>query len=203
MQSKVSFYRHFNKEFFTTDAYDDYLQRFEKQGLGYALRLKKFLNPKKDWKFLDIGCGMGGIVLALRKMGFRAFGTEISPFCFKESPVRQWMEFGDMVNLPFKDNSFNVSICIDVTYYLTKKELKKAIKDLSRITKKYIYIETISRGAKNSKQKINPDPLRKGKSLLTSQQLISLLKKEKFYPLSPLFNKKEKKDFNLVFEKRP
>jgi ubiquinone/menaquinone biosynthesis C-methylase UbiE len=202
MKSKLSFYKNFDKTYYTTGGYDDYLQRFEKQGFDYASKLVKILKPKKSWRFLDVGCGMGGIVLALRKLGYKAWGTEVSPFCLKNSPVKKWIKFGDILNLPFKDNSFEVVLTIDVFCYLNKKEVRQAIKELSRVTKRFLFVETICKASPNANQKTNPDHLRKDKYLLTPKEIIHLLEKEGFQLLGPLFSPAEKVDFNNIFIKK-
>jgi len=200
--NKTIYFRNFDKTYYATGGYDDYLQRFQKQGLDYALRLVKILKPRKSWRFLDVGCGMGGIVLALRKLGFRAWGTEVSPFCLQNSPAKQLIKFGEIRNLCFSDNYFEVLLTIDVFCYLNKRETRLAIKELLRITKRFLYIETICKGSPNSSQKINPDLLRRDRSLLTRKEIIHLLKKEGFHLLGPLFNPEEKIDFNNVFVKK-
>jgi len=188
MKSKLEYFKKFDKEYFSTGGYDDYLERFEAQGLDYAQRLIKTLKPKKSWKFLDVGCGMGGIVLALRKFGFEAWGIEPSQFCLKISPAKKWLKFGDILNLSFKDLSFDATLTIDVLCYLTKNGAKKAIKELSRVIKRFLYLETICQGSPNANQKINPDPLRKDRSLLKEKEIINLLEKENFYLFSSLFS---------------
>lgn len=80
---------------------------------------------------------------------------------------------------------------------------------MSRITKKFLFVETICKDSPNPDQKLNPDPLRKNSSLLKAEEIIYLLKKEKFKILCSLFKpgKKlvlspiEKKDFNFIFKK--
>jgi ubiquinone/menaquinone biosynthesis C-methylase UbiE len=198
---KLKYFEKFNKLFYATGGYDDYLKRFKSQGLDYAERLIKAIKAKKSWRFLDIGCGMGGIVLALRKMGYKAWGTEVSPFCLQNSPAKKWIKLGEICSLPFPNNSFDVVLTIDVLCYLDKNEIKMAVNEFSRINTKFLYLETISKNSPNSKQKINPDSLRKDKFLLNEKELISLLRKKDFQPLSILFNPAEKKDFNYLFLK--
>jgi len=169
--------------------------------LDYALRIVKELKPNLFWRFLDVGCGMGGIVSGLRKLGFKAWGTEVSSFCLRFSPAKKWIRFGDICNLPFADKSFEAVICIDVLYYLTKAESYQAIKELTRITKYYLYIETVCRGSPNSSQRFNPDPLRKDKDLLTVKEVTNLFATKQAVFLKPLFTKEEDIDFNGFFVK--
>lgn len=185
-------FNNFDKAYYTSGAYENYLQRFQKEGEDYALRIVKALSSSSSWKFLDVGCGMGGIILGLRKLGFEAWGTEISPYCLKNSPAKKWIKSFPLTHLPFESHSFEVVICVDVFYYLTKKELKKVIKKLTRIAKNYLYIETICQDSPNAKQKYNPDPLRKQESVLEQKELKKLFADNKAFFLKPLFKKGEK-----------
>jgi ubiquinone/menaquinone biosynthesis C-methylase UbiE len=191
----------FDEKYFSSGWYSNYLKNFRKLGEFEAKRLIKTLNPKKSWKFLDVGCGMGGLVLALRKMGYQAFGLEISDFCLKNSPARKWIIKGSVLNLPFEKESFEVVTCFDVIEYLNRNEIKKAIGELKKVTKIFLFLETIQKFSPNSYQKYNPDPLRK-KDLLSFGELISLVEKKGFIPLGRIFSIEEELDFNCLFLKK-
>jgi len=202
MKNKPNFFEKFDEAYYTSDGYDDYLERFEREGLNSARRLIKKLKPKKTWRFLDVGCGMGGIVSALRKLGYKTWGTEVSKFCLENSPAKKWMRFGNICHLPFKKNYFDVVSTIDALCYLNKKEIKKAIEELARVTKRFLFLETICKGSSNSSQKKNPDSLRKDNYLLNQREIIRLLEKGNFCPLTFLFSPTEKVDFNFLFVKK-
>jgi ubiquinone/menaquinone biosynthesis C-methylase UbiE len=191
----------FDEKYFSSGWYSNYLKNFRKLGKIKAKRLIEILNPKKSWKFLDVGCGMGGLVLALRKMGYKAFGIEISDFCLKNSPARKWIVKGDILKLPFEKESFEVVTCFDVLEYLSKKKIKRALQELKRVTKIFLFLETIQKFSPNSYQKYNPDPLRK-KNLLSFGELINLVEGGGFIPLGRIFTIKEEIDFNCLFLKR-
>jgi len=191
----------FDKQYFSSGWYLDYLKNYKKIGKLKAERLIEILRPKRSWKFLDVGCGMGGLVLALRKMGYKAFGVEISDFCLKNSPAKEWIIKGDVLNLPFKKESFEIVSCFDVLEYLNKKEVERALDELKRVTKIFLFLETIQKFSPNSYQKYNPDPLRK-KNLLSFGELINLVEKRRFIPLGRIFTIKEEIDFNCLFLKR-
>lgn len=196
-----AFFKNFNKVYYTTDGYDDYLKRFKKEGKDYALALVKKLNPHSSWRFLDVGCGMGGLILGLRWLNFDAWGTEVSPFCLKHSPARKWMHFGNVCHLPFPDFSFEVVICMDILCYLNQKKVKKAIKELTRVAKKHLYIENICQGSPNSDQKKNPDWLRKDKLLISASNVTSLFEENGATFTTALFSQKKNVDFNGIFAK--
>jgi len=192
--------KNFDKRFFTSGWYLNYLKNYKKKGLIYAKRLIEILEPKRSWKFLDVGCGMGGLVLGLRKLNYKAFGTEISDFCFKNSPAKKWMIRAEILNLPFKKEEFEVVTCIDVFEYLKKKEVERAIKNLSKITKIFLYLEAITKFSPNASQKLNPDSKRE-KNLLTAGEIIRLAEKNGMIFLGRIFSLKEEFDFNCLFLK--
>ncbi len=128
----------FDAQYYKSGNYDDwyrkksYLEIFEKEGKEIAKELARILKPQLSWRFLDIGCGMGGVVLALRKMGCQAFGTEISSFCLKNSPARKWLKRGNALKLPFKDSEFDLVFSRDVLEYLNKKDQQKTIDEIKK-----------------------------------------------------------------------
>jgi len=47
----------------------------------------------------------------------------------------------DLLNLPFSDNSFDLTLCINVIHIIHKQDLEKALSELARITNKYLILE--------------------------------------------------------------
>jgi len=72
MKNKPEFLKNFNKTYYTTDAYDDYLERFEKQGLDYAERLEKILKPKKILEIFRCRLWNGRDCVSFEKIGIRS-----------------------------------------------------------------------------------------------------------------------------------
>lgn len=151
----------FDRSYYTTDGYDTYLERFAttaRENIAPAILRAIGSLPKAT--FLDVGCGMGGIVLALRERGYEAHGTEVSPYCLEHSPARAWMRLGDACALPFPDRSFDVVTCIDMFQYLTREQMERAAREIVRVARRFIVFETIDADSPNANQGENPDVLR-------------------------------------------
>lgn len=97
----------------------------------------------KAESILDAGCGEGFTMdkLIQNQMGKRVEGVEYSKEAialgkklFPHLTIRQ----GSVYNLPYKDNSFDLIICTEVLEHL--EEPAKAIKEMLRVSKKYLII---------------------------------------------------------------
>lgn len=86
-------------------------------------------------KILDVGCGKGDRVKELQEKGFDVLGTEINTHWINEKDIIK----GDIYHLPFEDNSFDAVLNVDVLEHL--KDPLPAIKELFRVSKKYVIVE--------------------------------------------------------------
>ncbi len=102
-----------------------------------ALTIKIFLNPKSC---LEVGCGPGRLVRALRILGIEAYGVDISQYALEiASPkVKPYLKKGDATNLPYEDNRFDLVVSYDLLQRLERSKIKKAIEETIRVSKKYI-----------------------------------------------------------------
>lgn len=198
---KTSGFDGFDKTYYSTDGYDDYLVRFEEEGREMVSRLVDVVIPDPHWRFLDVGCGMGGAIIALRNLGYSAWGTEVSPFCLKHSPVKKWMKLASVTDLPFKENDYDVVMCMDVICYLNQNDAIQACRELVRVTKNYLYIESVCKGSPNNSQSLNPDLLRKDKEILSGEAIRRMFENNDTLFVEELYSKKESPDFNGVFVK--
>ena len=168
---KTNYYQGFDEEWFTSEGYADYQERFfrEMDEIVIPTVLEK-IQAEKGWRFLDVGGSLGANIVALEKRGFDSMGTEISEYCLTHSPVKEKMIFGECFAIPFPDKSFDVVICMDVFMYLTREEILKSIKELARVASKYVVFSTIDKDSDNASQELNPDPLRNDSVHLFSKQ---------------------------------
>ena len=107
------------------------------RALYRALLIKLFLNPKNC---LDIGCGTGHLVNALRRFGIDAHGLEISKeaLSLAETDIKPFLKQGDIVNIPYKDEAFDLVLSFDVLEHVERGNIRKAIDETIRVSRKYI-----------------------------------------------------------------
>ena len=87
-----------------------------------------------------MGCGTGQLVQALRRLGIDARGLELSQEAIdlSENAVKPFLVQGDIVDIPFKENNFEMVVSFDVLEHLERSKLKKSVKETVRVAKKAI-----------------------------------------------------------------
>lgn len=101
---------------------------------------------KTPLDILDVGCGPGIFMKEAAKLGHRVIGVDSAELMVLEakSATKQLtgkmpMVFqGDIEHLPFKNNSFDIILCIGVLSYLSAD--MKSISELKRVVKKDGYV---------------------------------------------------------------
>jgi ubiquinone/menaquinone biosynthesis C-methylase UbiE len=107
---------------------------------GLRDKVVDFTNPGDGSKILDVATGTGKQAFAFAKMGYEVIGIDLSEAMLKVANKKNKnenvkFEVGDATNLPFEDNSFDVS-CVSFGLHdmpLTIRE--KALKEMVRVTK--------------------------------------------------------------------
>ena len=93
--------------------------------------------------FLDLGCGLGRHSVLFARNGFNVSCFDISEEAINRT--RTWCEeenlscdykVGDMLELPYKDNSFDCIFCRNVISHTDTEGMKKIIDELKRVLKK-------------------------------------------------------------------
>ena len=99
---------------------------------------------------LDAGCGTGSFTVELsqkfpqfKQIFGMDFLKEIVTIAFEKVEHNKKISFlqADILNIPFDDRSFDVTICLDVLHHIHRDDFKNAIKELARITDKYLILE--------------------------------------------------------------
>jgi glycosyltransferase involved in cell wall biosynthesis/SAM-dependent methyltransferase len=93
--------------------------------------------PSDVVSILDVGCGNGLITNKLPE-SLEVVGLDRSEEALKN--VQKETIVGDILNLPLKNQSFDLVICNDVLEHLRTEEREQALKELARVSRKYILI---------------------------------------------------------------
>lgn len=96
--------------------------------------LDRFIQNKRNSMLLDAGCGTGSILGTCN--GYSTYGIDISEEALKFCRLRNLKNIlkGSICSLPFKDNTFNIIISLDVLYHLQVSDDLKTLKEMYRVT---------------------------------------------------------------------
>lgn len=98
---------------------------------------------------LDAGCGTGDITCEFHHkfpqfteiVGIDFLPEVISTAQDKKPDKYVWFLQADILDTPFDDRRFDVTICLDVLHHIHRDDFKTAIRELTRITDKYLIID--------------------------------------------------------------
>jgi len=89
--------------------------------------VRQFLDSlPKGTRILDAGCGEGVLVEEYLAKGYSIQGIDLN----YESEIAKR---GDILNMPFKDESFDVVLLLDVFEHLSFMDQPKALKEIHRV----------------------------------------------------------------------
>lgn len=109
----------------------------------YVIAEKLLLNCGQVKLVADIGCGRCIFFDILQKRRLQVFGLDPSMVIVnsKKSP---FVIQGTCDKIPFADDLFDVVFCLDVLEHIPEVLISDSLKELSRITKKYLIISAAS-----------------------------------------------------------
>jgi len=104
-------------------------------------------------KILDAGCGNGEFSISLSQQfpASRITGADyyedMIKLCDHTKKDVNNIEFkvANLLNTPFDDNDFDITVCINTIHHIHKKDLDKVIEEIARITKKTVILEIKNR----------------------------------------------------------
>ncbi len=115
----------------------EYKNAWSKLNQRFARHMALIERYSSGKKLLDIGCGTGYFLKYLTKQysSWSVFGVEPSNILRKEAIKNTGLEIrdGELCNIPFKDNCFDVVTCYDVLEHDAR--LAKNIDELKRVLK--------------------------------------------------------------------
>lgn len=101
-------------------------------------------------RLIDVGCGIGDFTLDLavkysqfeKIVGIDFLKENVDIAYQKAEQFKNAFFFeADLLDIPFDDRSFDVTICINVLHHVHINDFNKAIRELARITEKYLILE--------------------------------------------------------------
>jgi len=105
---------------------------------------KEFYNLDDNSKILDVGCAKGFMIYDFKKIlpSSEILGIDISEYAIKncKGEVKNNIKLGNANNIPFDENYFDLVISINTIHNLDLENCKKAIREISRVTKKNSFI---------------------------------------------------------------
>lgn len=99
---------------------------------------------------LDVGCGLGQVVAALRRRGVDAAGCDYSEAFVAAAPrrVRPHLSRQDATRLDaFGDDRFDLVLCMEVLEHLPVAEIHRCVEELRRVSRGRVIVTTPSFGA--------------------------------------------------------
>lgn len=97
--------------------------------------LDKYLPKQKNLKILDVGCGTGGMFSALSRYG-QVYGIDKSEAAIDFARTRniaQEIKLGDVSQLPWADDMFDLADCFDVLYHQWVESDVAVLKEIYRV----------------------------------------------------------------------
>ena len=109
-----------------------------------AEELIKNYNLTNESSVLDVGCGKGFMIYDFYKLidNIKLYGIDISKYAIENchQEIKSLVKVGNAKKLEFRDNEFDYIISINTIHNLDKEDCIKAIKEISRVSKKGSFI---------------------------------------------------------------
>lgn len=95
-------------------------------------------NASHGQRALDAGCGVGGYIDILLQKDYPIIGIDIAPnmlkVCQSKYPGVE-LALVELEQIPFKEQSFDVILCIDTLQYFSRKSRRLAVENLIKLLK--------------------------------------------------------------------
>jgi 2-polyprenyl-3-methyl-5-hydroxy-6-metoxy-1,4-benzoquinol methylase len=131
-----------------------YEERYNVQGLLYTIDSTGI----EYNSILDVGCGRGNGINHLKRQGKDVYGVEISSIAVNAAQKKGLnVVTGSITSIPYEDDRFDLVVSTDVVEHLFKEDVKKAITELARVSKKYVALKIATceeRGANKLLEKL-------------------------------------------------
>ena len=110
---------------------------------------RSFLNQEflgdldRGMRILEVGCNVGIQCEFLQRMGFsNLYGIDVQSYALEIGKrIRKGINFikGDILDIPFKDNYFDLIFTSGVLIHVNPTDIKRALGEIFRCSKRYIF----------------------------------------------------------------
>lgn len=131
--------------------------RYDGRWKSVAEKLADHYQLQPGQKVLDVGCGMAHLLYELTQVvpEIKVAGIDISRYALEHAKleVRSMLQYGQAQDLPFADNEFDLVFSLATLHNLKVFDLKKALQEIERVSKKnsYIMVESF----RNDREEVN------------------------------------------------
>ena len=108
--------------------------------LPYIHELTRKLKKYKVKKVLDLGCGSGWLTIFISKYGFEVTGidtakpaVELGKIWASEDNANVNLLVGDILNLPFKEDTFDAAVCNSVLEHFRSDQAKVLFEKIHKV----------------------------------------------------------------------
>lgn len=134
----------YNKAYFSSSniAYSDGSYSFDKRKEKFHDCINNIQTCLPE-PILDIGCGPGFLVNECRSRGLDVQGIDIAIEQIKKlipNVTMNYLQCTSVTNLPFAAKEFSSAYSFHTLEHLTIDEIKKAVKEISRVVQKRLYL---------------------------------------------------------------
>lgn len=105
---------------------------------------RDYYNLAEDSSVLDIGCAKGFMLHDFKELmpQLNIAGIDISEYAITNAmeDVKPYVKVGNVKELPYPDNSFDLVICINTVHNLPLEECKQALAEIQRVTRRHAFV---------------------------------------------------------------
>ena len=131
--------------------------RYDGRWNPVAKKLAEHYHLEPGQRVLDVGCGMAHLLYELTRVvpGIDVCGIDVSEYALQHAKeeIRDNLRYAKAQELPFEDNSFDLVIALATLHNLKVYNLKKAVLEIERVSRKNSYIMVES--YRNDREEMN------------------------------------------------
>lgn len=153
--------RMFGKDFFDGDRKHGYggYQYHPRFWQPVIKTFKDYYDLTPESRILDVGCAKGFMLYDFMQMipGITIEGIDISEYAIENAKeeVKPFLRVADARELPYEDNSFDLTISITTLHNLDKKKCGRALLELERVSRSNKFVTLDAYRNKEEKERMN------------------------------------------------